>query len=94
VVNLVGLPGVKGGTIKDVRCANTVSGAMRVLRTDRAVTGAGDHGAWTVWEDDKGKLRCDFCRFHRTVNEATFTKKKDVEAWLREWMPKVQERPQ
>jgi hypothetical protein len=88
--DLVGLPGVKGGKITNVRYAETVSGAMRILRTDRATTGAGDHGAWTVWKDDDGQFRCDFSRWGMTIAEAKFDKKKDVEAWLREWMPKVE----
>lgn len=88
--DLVGLPGVKGGRIENVRFAQSVSGAMRVLRTGRAVTGAGDDGAWTVYRDDEGCLRCVFHRRHMQLNEATYTKKKNVEAWLREWMPRVQ----
>jgi hypothetical protein len=90
--NLVGLPGVKGGVIKDVRIARTVSGALRLLRTHRAVTGSGDHGAWTVWKDDAGALRCEFSRWRSPINEATFTKKKDVKAWLLKWMRKCEER--
>ena len=92
--NLVGLPGVVGGTIKDVPMARTVSGALRALRTSRAVTGAGDFGAWTVWKDDAGQWRCDFTRHHSTINEATARTNVEIEAWLREWLPKVQERQQ
>ena len=90
--DLVGLPGVKGGKIKNVKHASSVSGAMRVLRVERAVTGAGDHGAWTVWKDDDVKVRCDFSRHRMTINEVICTTKKQVEEWLREWLPKVDTR--
>ena len=86
--DLVGLPGVAGGRIKDVQWASSVSGAMRVLLTERAVTGAGDHGAWTVWKDDAGLYRADFSRHHITLSETTFVTKAGVKDWLREWLPK------
>lgn len=92
--NLVGLPGVAGGKIEDVQMASSVSGAMKVLRTDRAVTGAGDHGAWTVWKDDEGAYRCEFQRHYCTLNQSTYTQKKNVQGWLRTWLPRVQERSQ
>ena len=86
--DLVGLPGVAGGRIKDVQWASSVSGAMRVLLTERAVTGAGDHGAWTVWKDDAGLYRADFSRHHITLSEKTFVSRAGVKDWLREWLPK------
>ncbi len=85
--NLIGLPGVKGGKIADVSFAKSVSGAMKVLRTHRAVTGAGDHGAWTVWRDDDGKYRCDFSRHRVTVNEIVADTKRAVRGWLTAWVP-------
>jgi len=86
--DLVGRPGVAGGRIKDVQWASSVSDAMRVLLTERAVTGAGDHGAWTVWKDDAGLYRADFSRHHITLSEKTFVSRAGVKDWLREWLPK------
>lgn len=89
MTNLVGLPGVRAKAIRNVPVASSVSGAMRALRSSRAVMGAGTHGGWTVWTDDVGALRCDFSRNYVTVNRTTLTRKKEVQAWLREWLPKT-----
>lgn len=88
--NLINLPGVKGGKIEDVSFASSVSGAMAVLRTERAVTGAGDRGAWTVWRDDAGDFRCEFTRYCITADALTTDTKKAVRQWLTTWIPQSQ----
>lgn len=87
--NLINLPGVNGGKIENVRFARSPSGAMAVLKTDRAVTGAGDNGAWTVWRDDEGNYRCEFSRYCATVNGLTCKAKAEVRRWLGEWIPQI-----
>lgn len=86
---LINLPGVKDGTITDVVFARSVSGAMKSLVQHRAVTGAGDHGAWTVWRDDDGRFRCDFSRFRCTVAEKELSTKREVRDWLSVWLPQA-----
>lgn len=87
--NLVGLPGVRAKAMRNVPIATSVSGAMRALRSSRAVMGAGIHGGWTVWTDDAGALRCDFSRNCVTVNRTTLTRKTEVRAWLHKWLPRT-----
>ncbi len=90
--DLVGLPGVKG-RIENVKYADSVSGAMKAFKTERAVTGAGDFGAWTIWKDDEGRYRCDFSRYCATVNTEMFGTKVGVREWLKKWLPQVHKRP-
>lgn len=87
MANLVNLPGVLSGRISDVPMERSVSGALKALVSHRAVTGAGDHGAWTVWRDDVGAYRCKFSRYMMTVNEAVFGTKAQVKSWLEKWIP-------
>lgn len=86
----VNLAGVEGGVIEgdQGRFVGTVSQAMKALREVRLCSAAGDHGAVTVWRDDAGLFRCDFSRHRNTVATALWSKKVEVQAWLREWLPK------
>ena len=87
-----GMPGVRAKKLKGPMVGSP-SGAIAALRKHRICSSAGDHGATNVYIDDDGKYRCQFMRFHRTVNEATFTSQADVRAWLKEWMSREKERP-
>lgn len=91
-MKLANLPGVSAGTIEISQISSSVSGAMRDLRAQRAATGAGDHGAWTVWLDDAGKYRCEFSRHQVPVNEATYLTLTGVRGWLQAWLPQTKQR--
>lgn len=89
-MRLVDLPGVAGGVIEDAMFAKSVSGAINVLRKHRAATGAGDYGAWTIWRDDNGHIRCEFSRHRMAINETTCRSLNEVRDWLVEWLPMTQ----
>lgn len=83
--------GVKGGTLL-VRVVGSVTAAMSALREgERAVTGAGDHGAWNVYVRDDGRYHCEFFRYLVTVNVETHSTKKAVREWLTLWVPRTAE---
>lgn len=88
---LSGLPGVRGDL--EAEFASSVTGALDAIKHCRAVTGAGEHGAWSLWVDDDGMYRCEFCRFFRVMDSQIFRRKKDVRAWLRVWVPRVHRCP-
>jgi hypothetical protein len=91
----VGLPGVKGGVLEsDASFKKSVSGFIRGLTpTNRVVSGACDYGAITVWRDDDGMYRADFCRRMIVIDGIVVKKKVTVAKWLKTWIPKMSERP-
>lgn len=85
-----GLEGVEGGELEGPIVMGGRA-AMKALTRHRIVSGCGDNGAWTVWQDDKGAYRCDFCRHRKTINAAVFTSKSKVLDWLKEYIPQCHE---
>lgn len=85
---LTGLPGVSG---KDLEAPlfRSVPAAMTGIKTHRAVTSAGTHGAISVWIDDDGKYRCEFYVRLITQNSIVVSTKREVRTWLKEWFPKL-----
>lgn len=85
----VGLPGVRGRlTPGKKHFQNTVSGLLRNLRGGRGgrITSiAGDHGSLTVWIDDKGDYRGNFCRFGSVLADCHVTTKKALGDFARVW---------
>ena len=88
---LINLPGVAGGRIDDVPFFNSVTQAMRLMLKHRACTGAGDHGAMTVYRGDDGRLHCVFHRHCIEIDHTITVSKKDVRRWLVEWYPRATE---
>lgn len=88
MATLAGLPGVKE-TLETNGYQDSVTGFLNALKSQRAATGAGDHGSVTVWIDDDGQFRCAFTRFCSIVNTQIFEHKKQIKAWLTEWLPQM-----
>lgn len=90
-MKLVGLAGVKGGVLEgnDVTFVRSVTGAMKALRTKRAVTLANDRGAITVWKDDDLRWRGSFCQHLVEKSAINAEHKSDLIAWLWLWLPKT-----
>lgn len=86
---LCGMEGVAGGSL-DCSIAYSMTGTMKALMTERAVTGSGDNGAWNVWIDDAGLYRCNFYRYMQLLDVAAFTTKVELRNWLRTWIPEVE----
>lgn len=87
--SLINLPGVAAGRIDDVPFFQSPAHAMRLLGQHRACTGAGDHGAVSIWRADDGKWNCLFSRRHIDIDHSAFDYKKDVRVWLDAWHPKI-----
>lgn len=86
--SFIGLPGVVEKSL-DGLMVHTLSGALRNLGPHRVCSDAGDAGAVTVWIDSAGSYRCAFTRQWVTIDSAVAATKKEVGAWLREWMPRM-----
>lgn len=55
----------------------------------RVIAAAGDHGAVQVWIDDAGKYRGAFMQRFSIVDGQEFKTKKQINAWLKEWLPRM-----
>lgn len=84
------LPGVRGGKLRGPM-AKSVNGFMEALKSYRAVSDAGDHGAVMVWVDDDGLYRCHFMVRFFSQNEQILKRKSEVRKWLATWLPKQRE---
>lgn len=82
------LEGVEGGILR----GPVVTGpraAMKALARYRAVSGVGEFGTWTVWQEDSGAYHCTY-----SINQSTFSaelvgaNKTQVHNWLKEFVPK------
>lgn len=82
------LPGVRGGKLRGPFAVKSPNAFLRELETYRVVSDAGDHGSVTVWRDDSGAFRCEFCRWCATVESKIFTSKASVRRWLATWHPR------
>jgi len=85
---LKGLAGVKAPMVKAAR-ANSVTAFLNAIRKTRAVSGANDNGAITVWRDDAGDIRAAFCQYKVDVATGTFKNTSDLRKWLKVWFPKT-----
>jgi hypothetical protein len=85
--SLVGLPGIADGAIDNVRFFKSVHGCMKLLRTERGATAAGDYGAVNVYLDDDGEYRCIFMVHFMTRSSVSMGTKRAVMQWLKEWLP-------
>lgn len=85
---LLGLPGVKRRAVVAQTARNRTS-VLRLLRTNRAVTAAGDCGALNVWRDDDGSVRAEFYR-HMVAQDSVQCLTYDaLRRWLRRWWPRL-----
>jgi hypothetical protein len=86
----VNLTGVNGGVLEGSfeHHFSTITGAKRILKTERICATAGDAGAVTIWIDDAGAYRCRFSRHGATENEECFGAKFKAFDWLKEWRPR------
>lgn len=82
-----GMPGVRSKHLRGPM-ASTVTGFMAALRKYRICSDAGDYGAVNVYRDDDGNYRCSFQVFYSTKGAGTFKTKRDVEKWLKRWLPR------
>lgn len=88
---LSGLPGTNG---KDRKCifVSSVSGlqaSLRKLKASNGITAANDDGAFNIWRDDEGYLRCQSFRYLVTQDTQKFKKVKDVLDWSKIWFKKI-----
>jgi hypothetical protein len=63
---------------------------MRALRACGAATASADNGAVTVWRDDEGKYRCDRQHLMSSKEAQTLDHLKDVRAWVKAALEKIQ----
>lgn len=84
---LRGLQDTKG----DVECvfAHSPSTAIRVVRTGKAATDAGDNGAISLWYDDNGKLRGTRCVHFMEVELKTFATQAKAAKWYKGALKKI-----
>lgn len=66
---------------------STSSQACSLLKHVRACTAASDTGAINVWIDDEGYYRASFMRNWCERGKIQCKTKKQLKAWLDEWMP-------
>lgn len=86
---LTGLPGTSEPT-REVASARSVSHAVELLRSGwNGISQARDCGSVTVWLDDNGMWRCEFCSFRIAENESKFVHLAAVYQWLKDWWPKM-----
>lgn len=86
---LVGLAGVSSDSVEAIHVTSRTSALKHLRGGARAVTAAGDNGALNVWIDEDGMYRCSFHRFLSTKNHGTWKYLASVDAWLREWWPRM-----
>ena len=84
---LVGLPGIKR-KVMPCKMVRNITAALTVTRR-MATTAANDNGSISVWIDDAGNYRADFCRYLCTKGSGAFTSKSALRDWLRDWWPKM-----
>lgn len=86
-MNLKGLPNTKD----PIECefAHSASAALRVLRTGKAPTDAGNRGAINLWYDDDGKLRGTRCVHLMQVELKTFRTQTAAAKWYRSALKKI-----
>lgn len=92
MATLRGLPGVRKREVEFLS-VHSINGVFRALKLCRFVSAASDYGAVTVWIDDKGDLRAEFCRYRILYSEVQPETKASLKRWLKEWFPKMSERP-
>lgn len=85
------LKGLTGVTQKAVPVAwfSSASQVSRLLRTNRALTTAGNNGAINVWIDDAGRYCADYQRYLKTEARWRGKQKTRLTEWLKVWMPKM-----
>jgi hypothetical protein len=82
--DLDGKPGLTRAEFVENRTA-----ALRVARTGKAATSAGDNGAINIWRDRRGQLHARFSRYRVTENYAKGMTLGDLGAWLKKWWPEM-----
>jgi hypothetical protein len=87
-----GMPGVRAKKLKGLM-VRSINGYMAALKSYRAATDAGDHGACSVHRQDDGKYCCMFMVRHFTQEQQVFSSQRQVVAWLKEWHPKCRQWP-
>ena len=85
---LTGLPGVKRKTVP-CKMVRSITAALTVTRK-MATTAANDNGSISVWINDAGSYRADFCRYLCTKGSIETKSKTALREWLREWWSKMQ----
>lgn len=82
-----GLPDTKDA----IECifAHSPSAAIRILRTGKVATDAGDNGAINIWYDDNGKLRGARCVHLMQVELKTFRTQALATKWYRSALKKI-----
>lgn len=83
-VTLHNLKGVAKPHI-ETQIVQNISSGMELLKTRRAFTMAGDHGAITAWIDDKGQYHCAFSQYQITKGYVVVPSKANLREWLKEW---------
>lgn len=86
-----GMEGLRPGQkLRGPIVSRTVGGFLTAIRQYRVCATASDHGAVTVWIDNKKKLRAAFTRFHSTIDQRSFPTKDELAVWLKNWLPKLE----
>lgn len=86
-----GMEGLRSGQqLRGPVVSRTVGGFLTGIRRHRVCAAASDHGAITVWIDNRKQLRAALTRYHSTVDQKIFPTKDELSTWLKLWLPKLE----
>lgn len=89
MAELVGLPNTTGN--REAVFFRSAAEAVKAMRQSGcAATAAADNGCLNVWIDDDDQYQCEAQRFMETLDSQVFSTFKDVAAWVKKWLPKIQ----
>lgn len=87
-MTLVGLPDTR--KVRKTLMFRTITQCLEILRKRIAATAASDNGAINVWDDKFGMWRCERQRYMARQSAGSFKTLKEVVAWLKVELPKIQ----
>jgi hypothetical protein len=73
----------------DCAFAFSASAAIKVIRTGKVATDAGDQGAISLWYDGKNKLRGSRCVHMAQIELKTFKNQAQAAKWYRQALKKI-----
>lgn len=82
------LPG-KAGKHTVPRFATSATDALRLIRSGKIATMAGDHGAINAYRDDDGTLRGQRSVYRATQEDRTFRNLKTLARWYRRALVRI-----
>lgn len=87
-IKLRGLPGISVDEI-DAVYINNPSEINKALGKGLAVTAANYNGAFNIWKDDNGIIRCESIRYCQRLEYKEYSDIKQVEKWAKKWLAKI-----